>query len=441
MKKLKTLAALLLAAALLCSAAFAVETAADTAAGDITRHPDALERMVTCGFLQGDGTSLNLNKPLTRAEAAVLLVRLRGAGEQALHAFPAPFTDVPQWAAQAVNYLYQVGAVKGISAMRYGANDPLTAQQFTVMLLRTLGYQESAGDFRYDDALSFACSLGLYDEEELAHLLKNVYTRDDACFGAYRMLNMTAKGSSLPYALTAAQDITSSYDRTTAQIICGECEVYECLTDVLKKLHAESSYTLRQSAVFSHTGDEYSQTADMSTVFRTDNEAGLSSYSITRTTDNDGQKSSRDVRVFVTDSDIYRREGGDWTQLDAVPASLRLRYHEICDHLFFPTPDLCRSSELSMRRDGKVVITGFYDRSQLMGDITSELLVNFLYDFSIVIDPQTSRIDSVTVSYDDTWGYQTFPIEVSYHLTYTFENYGCTDVMDDMDGLNAITGT
>ena len=76
--------------------------AAGALAGESTRAADTLS---TLGLAQGTVSGgYNLEAPATRAQAAVLLVRLAG-GEQAAKADPwfAGFRDLPAWAADAVD--------------------------------------------------------------------------------------------------------------------------------------------------------------------------------------------------------------------------------------------------------------------------------------------------------------------------------------------------
>lgn len=437
MKTLRTLLILLLTAAFLCCGAAAADAKADTDA----RRADAIECMVTCGFLQGDGHDLGLDKALTRAEAAVLLVRLCGAEAIAAQASASPFTDVPVWAAPAVNYLCSEGAVKGISADRFGSDNPLTARDFTVMLLRTLGYRESSGDFAYTDALQFAKTIGLYDEAEYEWLLSSEYNRAAACYAAYRMLRLCPKGSTLPYVQTVVGDIRASYTGVTADIICGDNLIYNTLTDALNALRAEKNYTMTQSAVYSHTISGVAETTERTTVYRRDNRKNRSSFDVAQETIRGLRITSQHIRVYADGDAVCRSEDeGAWTVLTILPHSAVELHHDIPAHLFTPTPSLCSSAEAVRDKNGNVVITGFSSLGQLINDMTGSASCDYFYDYTIVVDPDTARILSVTVSYQDTWLWRDLPMEVSYEVEYAFSDYGSTNVLQGMTGADKTIG-
>ncbi len=137
---------------------------------------DALYSM---GLFKGKGTlpdgspNYALEDSASRSEAATMLIRLLGKEQKASAQLSAGalkdvFTDVPKWAKANVAWLYENSYVNGIGGTLYGGGGEytVTAQQFAAMVLRSLGYQESAGDFRYADALSFAVDRGLLTDAQ-----------------------------------------------------------------------------------------------------------------------------------------------------------------------------------------------------------------------------------------------------------------------------------
>ena len=92
------------------------------------------------GVLRGTGNGLELDKELTRAQAATLCVRLLGGEADAL-ADPRtmPFTDVPPWAQPYVGWLYEQGITNGTSDTTYTPNRPVTHREFCLFLTRALG--------------------------------------------------------------------------------------------------------------------------------------------------------------------------------------------------------------------------------------------------------------------------------------------------------------
>lgn len=122
----------------------------------------AADTLATLDLVQGtaDG-GYALDDPATRAQAAVLLVRLAGAqADAAADPWFAGFRDVPGWAADAVDYAAHRGWVKGVSQTSFNADGNIDAGDWYASLLRMLGYEEDT-DFTLADAASFAWRAGL----------------------------------------------------------------------------------------------------------------------------------------------------------------------------------------------------------------------------------------------------------------------------------------
>jgi hypothetical protein len=99
-----------------------------------------------------------------------------------------PFTDVDPWAVRYVAWAYAGGLTKGLSATEFGAHDSASARMFATFVLRALGYDDSAGDFTYETALSMAGDLGLIPAG--AYDGKTDFYRDDCvrlCYAALKM--------------------------------------------------------------------------------------------------------------------------------------------------------------------------------------------------------------------------------------------------------------
>ena len=84
-------------------------------------HAEALK---TLNVLRGDSRgNLMLDRFAERVEGAAMLVRLLGAEEYALAFKPNhPFTDVPDWAAPYIGYLYQNSLTNGIGNNQFGSS-------------------------------------------------------------------------------------------------------------------------------------------------------------------------------------------------------------------------------------------------------------------------------------------------------------------------------
>ncbi len=175
------LASLLLALLLLCSLGGvmaeeepgAQETAEETELSALEKA----EALNALGLFRGKGTledgraDYALSDASNRSEAATMLIRLLGkeakaSSQMAAGILRSPFTDVPSWAEANVAWLYENGYVNGTGPDAYNGAGSVTAQQFAAMILRSLGYRESDGDFTYARALDFAVEKGLLTPEQ-----------------------------------------------------------------------------------------------------------------------------------------------------------------------------------------------------------------------------------------------------------------------------------
>lgn len=130
--------------------------------GETLRAADALH---TLGLINGTGASgYALESPATRAQAAVLLVRLAGAQQDAAaDNWFSGYRDVPAWASRAVHYAVHQGWIDSPASagLDFHPNTAITADEWFTFLLRMLGYDDAAGDFSPDSAALFAQHIGL----------------------------------------------------------------------------------------------------------------------------------------------------------------------------------------------------------------------------------------------------------------------------------------
>lgn len=130
--------------------------------GETLRAADAL---YTLGLINGTGTSgYALESPATRAQAAVLLVRLAGAQQDAAaDNWFSGYRDVPAWASRAVHYAVHQGWIDSPASagLDFHPDTAITADEWFTFLLRMLGYDDAAGDFSPDSAVLFAQHIGL----------------------------------------------------------------------------------------------------------------------------------------------------------------------------------------------------------------------------------------------------------------------------------------
>ena len=115
-------------------------------------------------FVGDSNGNLNLESGLTRAELAVLLVRLRGDVEKVnaglkSYARDCRFTDMPEWAKPSVGYCVSEGLMFGYSRFSFGANDKVTPQQACTVIQRHLGIAET--NWNYETVVSKANVTGI----------------------------------------------------------------------------------------------------------------------------------------------------------------------------------------------------------------------------------------------------------------------------------------
>lgn len=137
------------------------------------------EELSAIGMFRGTGSGFELDRAPTRSEAAIMLVRLFGAEEEANAAYQAgkishPFTDVSAYTSPYVAWLHTNGITKGYTATTFASQNPCSAQNYAVFLLRALGYRDGT-DFAYADALRFAEEKGFYNPS----LFSGTFLRDD----------------------------------------------------------------------------------------------------------------------------------------------------------------------------------------------------------------------------------------------------------------------
>ncbi len=438
MKHVRRLVLLLLCVLLVSSAV----PAALAAPAPDSRHPEAVEDMVFCGFLQGSpAEGLQLQKSLTRAEAAVLLLRVVGGENEADgSAKQAPFTDVPDWAAPAVSYLWAMGMVNGQTAVLYGSDDTVTAPQFYAMLLRALGYSEKAGDFAYADTLAFAADIRLIPAEELTYLQSaaSLFTRDDACFAAYRALRHPGKGQTEAYCLRVAKRLNASYTPTQASVIAGENAVYNQLKATMKAMAALESYTLTQKGTYSVAAADksYVKKDALDTVVYAEAAENRVLYDIRIDEREDDVRERRHIVAYCADNYFTRWEEGEgWQGMLELPADLARGYIRIYDTLF--APDIIYCTNFDYTKDGNVIrLKGYNFRYELIGDITSSMQTDYYYDMEILIDAATNRIQRAIVTYTDTWQQDGKNLQVEYRVDLTFGDWNATQIPWETAGLS-----
>lgn len=202
-------------------------TAALCVSASAANFHDAASELAAIGVFKGTAGGFDLDKAPTRAQAAIMLVRLYGAEEEAAAAYASgelkcPFTDVNGTAAPYVAWLVDKGLANGTSGTAFGAQEPCTSKAYTIFLLRALGYRDNE-DFTSASAQEFAMSIGLLDTS----LFTGPFLRDDLAALTYQALGSNLKDGST-YLLDSLIQ-SGAIDASAAKPITDKIETYRAL--------------------------------------------------------------------------------------------------------------------------------------------------------------------------------------------------------------------
>ena len=335
----------LLAAALMLTAALSV----GAAAADF--EPVAQE-LSTIGMFRGTGSGFELDRAPTRAEAAIMLVRLYGAEDSAAADYAAgaishPFTDVPAYAAPHVAWLYTEGLTKGVSADRFGSAELCTAQSYATFLLRALGYADGV-DFAYADALVFAEQKGFYAPT----MFPGDFLRDDLAALTYQALAAdTSKGDT--YLLKTLVD-SGAVDKNAAQPMMEKMELYREISVLEQPVDdeaAELSMVMEIAEAFTADGtgitiESYGSTmGSLKTIVHGD--SAEASYLMSSYVDDPyAGESNMDMAIWMKDGWVYQY-ASDGAESQAVKYPVE-NEETVLEELALPTIDSMNVTGLAL---------------------------------------------------------------------------------------------
>ena len=192
---------------------------------------DEAETLYDLGLFRGTGTNadgspvLALEKPATRMQGLIMLIRLLGEEDEALaYEGPCPFTDVSGDSAKYAAYAYSKGYTSGTSATTFG-NSALKSNAFLTFVLRALGYDDRAGDFTYSTAILLAEKIELITRGE--YVDGSAILHRDACAQiAYNALLTEPKGEDEMLVQCLLDDGAITEETVAATAITEEKPVY-----------------------------------------------------------------------------------------------------------------------------------------------------------------------------------------------------------------------
>lgn len=158
---------------------------------DNQKFIDDANKLKLLGILKGTEQGLELDRSLSKAEAAVMLVRFMQSESKALQVGrQVVYDDVPQWAEPYIAYLCENGLISVDSPSEFGANDSITAEEFISSMLKLLGYD----DLEPGEELDKAKEIGMISETELNSITADpVFNRMHASLIAYNTLKTCIK--------------------------------------------------------------------------------------------------------------------------------------------------------------------------------------------------------------------------------------------------------
>ena len=290
-------------------AATAAMLTASAFAANYTNCADSLHEM---GLFQGTQNGYDLDRTPTRAEAAVMLVRLLGKEDEAKAlTYTAPFTDLKGWEKPYVQYLYSNGLANGTNRTTFNPTGKCTAQMYAVFLLRALGYSDTA-DFSYANAIETARERGIYDTGIIN--VQN-FLRDDAAAASYTVLSVSPKNSegTLLDQLVSENAITEADAKRYQSLFSSYAQYREATAGMDALLHYSVNSEFASPAAVTHDGRTVMQVqTSETTVFDREKNELLTDRKMTLSAPNTSDKQLL-TQSYLSDGALYHKLNGSWS--------------------------------------------------------------------------------------------------------------------------------
>ena len=290
-------------------AAAAAMLTASAFAANYTNCADSLHEM---GLFQGTQNGYDLDRTPTRAEAAVMLVRLLGKEAEAKAlTYTAPFTDLKGWEKPYVQYLYSNGLANGTNRTTFNPTGKCTAQMYAVFLLRALGYSDTA-DFSYANAIETAREQGIYDTGIIN--VQN-FLRDDAAAASYTVLSVSPKNSegTLLDQLVSENAITEADAKRYQSLFSSYAQYREATAGMDALLHYSVDSEFASPAAVTHDGRTVMQVqTSETTVFDREKNELLTDRKMTLSAPNTLDKQLL-TQSYLSDGALYHKLNGSWS--------------------------------------------------------------------------------------------------------------------------------
>ena len=290
-------------------AAAAAMLTASAFAANYTNCADSLHEM---GLFQGTQNGYDLDRTPTRAEAAVMLVRLLGKEAEAKALmYTAPFTDLKGWEKPYVQYLYSNGLANGTNRTTFNPTGKCTAQMYAVFLLRALGYSDTA-DFSYANAIETAREQGIYDTGIIN--VQN-FLRDDAAAASYTVLSVSPKNSegTLLDQLVSENAITEADAKRYQSLFSSYAQYREATAGMDALLHYSVNSEFASPAAVTRDDKAVMQVqTSETTVFDREKNELLTDRKMTLSAPNTSDKQLL-TQSYLSDGALYHKLNGSWS--------------------------------------------------------------------------------------------------------------------------------
>lgn len=290
-------------------AAAAAMLTASAFAANYTNCADSLHEM---GLFQGTQNGYDLDRTPTRAEAAVMLVRLLGKEAEAKAlTYTAPFTDLKGWEKPYVQYLYSNGLANGTNRTTFNPTGKCTAQMYATFLLRALGYSDTA-DFSYANAIETAREQGIYDTGIIN--VQN-FLRDDAAAASYTVLSVSPKNSegTLLDQLVSENAITEADAKSYQNLFSTYAQYREATVGMDALLHYSVNSEFASPATVTRDGRTVMQVqTSETTVFDREKNELLTDRKMTLSAPNTSDKQLL-TQSYLSDGALYHKLNGSWS--------------------------------------------------------------------------------------------------------------------------------
>ena len=193
------------------------------------------------GLFKGTENGYELDKPLTRMEALIMLIRLSGSETEALYGseeYTHPFTDAPDWedAGKYLGYAYEKGLTLGATETTFEPEARADLQMYITFALRALGYADTDEATVWDTWETLASSAGLLSED----VDRENFLRGDAVLISRAALDATVNGDDATLKDTLSEvGAFNPLALAIAEVLEGkEVTADSPLIDILGKIYA-----------------------------------------------------------------------------------------------------------------------------------------------------------------------------------------------------------